>query len=157
MAGFAVLSTGLVLPKKPPTRVLEPADVPVAAGVVPPVAPAFPALGNKLPPAVLFPLAAVVVLPGPGPKRPPPEVAGFEKPNRPPVNDRNCPFPKLNHGLGRGIPPADAVFVPAVLVLPNRLDPVVIPEVPGFELVFENSPPPVAGPVVPVVVAGLAK
>lgn len=73
----------MLFPKRPPPRVLEPADVPVAAAVVLPVALGFPAPGNKLPPLPLVP-----VVPGPEAKALAPEAAGFEKPNRDPEIDR---------------------------------------------------------------------
>ena len=65
----------MLFPKRPPPRVLEPADVPVATAVVLPVALEFPAPGNKLPPLPLMPVEAPVE------KGLAPEAAGFGKPN----------------------------------------------------------------------------
>ena len=63
--------------KRPPPKAFELVDVPVAAGVVLPIALAFPTPGNKLPP-----LPPVVVEPPvPEAKGLAPEAAGFGKPN----------------------------------------------------------------------------
>ena len=79
---MAALSAGLVFPRKPPPRILEP----VVVGVALPVAPGFPTppvafvVLNKPLPAALLPLApvepAVPELNGP-----PPEAAGLGKLN----------------------------------------------------------------------------
>lgn len=73
----------MLFPKRPPPRVLELADVPVAVAVVLAVALEFPAPGNKLPPLPLVPVEAPV----PGAKGLAPEVADFGKPNRDPEID----------------------------------------------------------------------
>jgi hypothetical protein len=70
----------LLFPKRPPPRVPELADVPVAAAVVLPVALEFAVPGNKLPPLPLVPVEAAV----PEAKGLAPEAAGFGKPNRGP-------------------------------------------------------------------------
>jgi hypothetical protein len=84
VAGLAVLSAGLVFPKRPPPRVLGPVDVPVAVvpvalGVAAPPA-AFVVPENKLLPAAPVPLVPVEFA-APGPKRLPPGAAGFGKLN----------------------------------------------------------------------------
>jgi|SRR5580693_6992586 hypothetical protein len=86
VAGLAVLSAGLIFPKRPPPRVLGPVDVPVAAvvepvtlGVAAPPA-AFVVPENKLLPAAPVPLVPVEAA-ALGPKRLPPGAAGFGKLN----------------------------------------------------------------------------
>jgi hypothetical protein len=84
----------LLFPKRPPPRVLDPVDVPVAAAVVLPGALEFPAPGNKLPPLPLVPVGAPV----PEAKGLGPEATGFEKPNRDPeIEQIGSSFPKLSY------------------------------------------------------------
>jgi hypothetical protein len=142
----------LLFPKRPPPRVLEPAGVPVAATVVLPVALEFPVPGNKLPPLPPVPVGAPV----PGAKGLAPEAGGFGKPNRDPeIDSEKAHF--RNYVIFSWCAPPVPPPVVAPVVLPNRPGPVVVPEVPGFELAFVNNPPPVAGAVDPVFVAGFAE
>lgn len=67
----------MIFPKRPPPRVFELADGPVAAGVVLPVALGFPAPEKKLPPLPLVPVEPPVA----EAKGLAPEAAGFGKPN----------------------------------------------------------------------------
>lgn len=127
----------------------------MAAGVVLPAAAAleFPAPENKPPPVT----PVLVEAPVPEPKALAP--VGFGKPNMGPKIDRKKGLISKNSSymrVGWCVPPVPPpAFAP--VVLPNRPCPAVVPDVPGFELAFENSPPPVAGPVGPVFVAGFAE
>jgi hypothetical protein len=143
-----------MFPKRPPPRVFELAGRPVAAGVVLPAAALeFPAPENKPPPLTPVPVEAPV----PEPKGLAP--GGFGKPNMDPEIDKKKGLifkTEVNILVGWCVPPVPpAAFAP--VVLPNRPCPAVVPDVPGFEVAFENSPPPVAGPVGPVFGAGFAE